>query len=269
MLPLTTVYSLLPHSLFATDKDRVQRALQKEKVKICPVGDREGIQVKCGSVECIFEFEVYRFKGEYTPPDNIPPWSPGFPPPRPPMPGMAPGGLTKPGSIALILPADMFPQLDASVIEQFFAGQSAIELSAQGSNAPIRFILKDCPLNELGGPSVPHPRVPTMPFPPYRPPVHMPPNHPAAQGFTSAATVRPHDAMPKDNQMWAALNREQRENRPAPDPANRGAARRIEVAAEVYDRGHSIPSSTSAPQNEYSQSAHTVDQHEDNDGTFI
>lgn len=59
----------------------------------------------------------------------------------PPPFSMGPPGQAT-GSIALILPAGMLPQLSATNIEQFLAGQSAIQLSARGPGSPIKFIVQ-------------------------------------------------------------------------------------------------------------------------------
>ena len=132
----------------------------------------KGIRVKCSKTDCIFEFAVYQFKGKYpappvspnerqhtldanSPPGNPPPPA-GCPPTGPLPPGIIPPGLPpfgplpfgapdaqKQGSIALVFPVDMLPQLSATDIEQFLSGNSNIQLSAKsGSDPPIRFVFR-------------------------------------------------------------------------------------------------------------------------------
>lgn len=139
------------------------------------VGDFEGIKITCGKSECIFEFVMYKFIGEYPlppipprerqkrlselekqrpvecgrklPPSNAkPPPLSGIVPPHssmksPPV-NIPPREPSNAGSIALVLPANMFPQLDAKDLEQFFAGNATIQLSARGQESPIKVILK-------------------------------------------------------------------------------------------------------------------------------
>ena len=157
------------------DKDIVLTTLRDEVGTVC-VGDSEGIEITCGQSECVFEFVVYEFIGEYPeppphpceiqqglaelelpsvgqnvrrqPPPNAVPVPP-LPAPvgtLPPPSGMLPPHSGEPpnvGSIALILPANMFPELDVSDIEKFFAGNAAIQLSARNQESPIRLVLKD------------------------------------------------------------------------------------------------------------------------------
>ena len=167
---------------------------QKLRGKLRPVHDFEGIQITCESTECVFEFTVYKYRGEGAyppppPPDEIRrmaaeeerrilqgteevdfPQAPGeldpqghfgYPPGVPP--GSGPHMLPynqpqKQGSIALVFPIDMFPELSVTNIEQFLAGSSNIQISARGPDTPVRFVLKNYsgPTHTLG--HVPTPR---------------------------------------------------------------------------------------------------------------
>ena len=164
---------MLSNRLFELRED-VQQELRKIDT-YTHVGDFEGIKITCGKSECIFEFVMYRFIGEYpsppmpprerekrlseleqqrpvecsrkVPPSNLkpPPLSGRVPPhssvksqPVSILPREPPNA----GSIALVLPANMFPQLDAKDLEQFFAGNATIQLSARGQESPIKVILK-------------------------------------------------------------------------------------------------------------------------------
>ena len=164
---------MLFNRLFELRKD-VQQEL-RELDTYTRVGDFEGIKITCGKSECIFEFVMYKFIGEYpsppmpprerrkrlseleqqrpvecgrkVPPSNVkpPPLSSRVLPhssvKSQPV-SVLPREPSNAGSIALVLPANMFPQLDAKDLEQFFAGNATIQLSARGQESPIKVILK-------------------------------------------------------------------------------------------------------------------------------
>ena len=164
---------MLSNRLFELRKD-VQQELQTIDT-YTRVGDFEGIKITCGKSECIFEFVMYKFIGEYpsppmpprerqkrlseleqqrpvecgrkVPPSNVkpPPLSSRVLPhssvKSQPV-SVLPREPSNAGSIALVLPANMFPQLDAKDLEQFFAGNATIQLSARGQESPIKVILK-------------------------------------------------------------------------------------------------------------------------------
>ena len=164
---------MLSNRLFQLRED-VQQEL-REIDTYTRVGDFEGIKITCGKSECIFEFVMYKFIGEYPSPP-IPPRErqkrlseleeqrpvecghkvhPSNVKP-PPLSGRVlshssvksqpvstlPREPSNAGSIALVLPANMFPQLDAKDLEQFFAGNATIQRSARGQESPIKVILK-------------------------------------------------------------------------------------------------------------------------------
>lgn len=168
------MFCCLFNRLFQLRED-VQEELRKIDT-YTRVGDFEGIKITCGKSECIFEFVMYKFIGEYPsppippherqkrlselekqrpvecirklPPSNAkPPPLSGIVPPHssmksPPVNITPPREPSNAGSIALVLPANMFPQLDAKDLEQFFAGNATIQLSARGQESPIKVILK-------------------------------------------------------------------------------------------------------------------------------
>ena len=150
------VMFLLYFRLFSKNETAMAKLRDELEPRLRNVGTYEGITVTCNKTECIFEFVVYVFQGHYPEqpcpeahrqhvlaqgghqPNGFPEGDVPFPYPPPfPMAG------DRAGSIAIVLPINMFPQqlLGAADIEQFLAGDSALQLSAHGSGPPLRFVL--------------------------------------------------------------------------------------------------------------------------------
>ena len=250
------------------DKDIVLTTL-REEVGTVPVGDFEGIKITCGQSECVFEFVVYEFIGEYPEPpphpcetqqglaelehpsvgQNVrrqPPPSAVPVPPHPHVPPLpcvvpAPVGTLPPplgtlppplgtlpphsgepsnaGSIALILPANMFPEFDVSDIENFFAGNAAIQLSARNQESPIRLVVKDG--RETNSPAINTPGRPLLRHVSVPVPGHGP--------------IIQNDSNFRNNRKQERLNESRRENEQQKFSNTEATQQTLEAAAEIVD----------------------------------
>jgi len=138
------------------------------------------------------------------------------------------------GSIALILPASVFPQLDASDIEQFFAGNATIQLSARNQESPIRLVLKGgCPEDGHREAKSPASSVPSRSFQRH---ISEPAPGPIAQNLSTF----------KNNRKQERLNESRRESewrKFTNTEANQQAT--LKVAAEVIDGQSTVAYRTS------------------------
>lgn len=243
-----------------------EEVLEKLRADIPTELMHEGIKITCGHSQCVFEFVVYKFIGKY--PEHIPPHEiqqhlaeleqehPSVvvhrqPPPNtipvpPPLSVMPPPLGTMPphsgeppnmGSIALILPASVFPQLDASDIEKFFAGNATIQLSARNQESPIRLVLKGgC--SEDGHREAQSP-VSSIPSRSFQRRISEPAPGPIAQNLSTY----------KNNRKQERLNESRRESeqRVQQKFTNTEATKRamLEVAAEVIDGQSTVACQTS------------------------
>lgn len=232
----------------------------------------EGIKITCGHSECVFEFVVYKFIGKY--PEHIPPHEiqqhlaelerdPSVvvrrqPPPNaipvPPLPGVVPPplsvmppplGMMPPhsgeppnmGSIALILPASVFPQLDASDIEQFFAGNATIQLSARNQESPIRLVLKGgCSEDGHREAKPPASSIPSRSFQRH---VSEPAPGPIAQNLSTFKNNRKQERLNESRRESEQRVRRKFTNTEATQQAT------LEVAAEVVDGQSTVAYQTS------------------------
>lgn len=109
--------------------DVIQK-LSKDGINTVSIGDNEGIPMKCGDIECIFEIILYKYQGSEQPNE----YRPRLFPPKQPNTSMA-------GSVALIVPSHILSDIQRNEFQRFLCGEGAIKLYAKSFTNPLEFEL--------------------------------------------------------------------------------------------------------------------------------
>ena len=187
-------------------------------------------------------------------PHGAPPFPPGLPPFGPPL--FGPFEPQKQGSIALVFPVDMLPQLSTTDIEQFLSGTSNIQLSAKpGSGVPIRFVFRGSEKEDRSSRSETRPDRPPPATTPNNDALELDENgraqrqpQPVSGGDPARAPeirpVQPPPVPPNNDALEQDENR-RAQQQPQPtsgsDPAGVPNGRQLRVKAEVHPEAQSEP----------------------------
>lgn len=117
------------NSLFNRENELQNEKLKDAKIKYAK--NSEGITMKCGETECVFEILVYRYRGieKCEQPKLVPPKH---------------STSKAAGSLALIVPSHMFTVEQQDDFQRFLNGEGAIKLHARSFTNPIEFIFPQC-----------------------------------------------------------------------------------------------------------------------------